>query len=151
MQRLDICAFLFDMEDIVRKLITKLTYSRNTAEQEQKNVSAPSEERDDDLDDSFNQGLPKRIGYQADDNISDNSGKSVEDEFQPHGNNKVHPMKTGGISKELTSKFSKVDMEQALQGIRHITTDEQIKMIKELMMKKGAKIAMNVLKIALNK
>ena len=35
--------------------------------------------------------------------------------------------------------------------MKKIETSEQVKMIKELMMKKGAKIAMNVLKIALNK
>ena len=42
-------------------------------------------------------------------------------------------------------------MEAAVQAMKKIETSEQVKMIKELMMKKGAKIAMNVLKIALNK
>ena len=46
---------------------------------------------------------------------------------------------------------SRVDVEAAVQAMKKIETSEQVKMIKELMMKKGAKIAMNVLKIALNK
>ena len=85
-----------------------------------------------------------------DDLLSDDGRPGAgEDEDFSRGNNKIHPSKT--YSKEFSSRPSKLESEAIVQGIKSIDSKQQMDAIKDLMTKKGAKIAMNVLKIALNK